>query len=187
MPTFFQTNIPFFLVLLAGIFGALFAFFLYRRTVPPVRKKMALFLAVLRGIYITAVILLLFKPELTLVWRQHESRHIPVLVDRSGSMNLRDNDMTREERALNIAGEISDRIGNAADIHPIGFDTDTLAFDPDVTDSTNAGTDIARALLLSSLYQMEIIQSETILFSAQPQAVSRYIRSVLGIRSVQLT
>ena len=149
MPTFFQTNIPFFLVLLAGIFGALFAFFLYRRTVPPVRKKMALFLAVLRGIYITAVILLLFKPELTLVWRQHESRHIPVLVDRSGSMNLRDNDMTREERALNIAGEISDRIGNAADIHPIGFDTDTLAFDPDVTDSTNAGTDIARALLLT--------------------------------------
>ncbi len=149
MPTFIQTNISFFLVLLAGITAATIAFVMYRRTVPPVNKKMAILLGVIRGVYTAAIVVFLFKPELTLIWRKNEPKRLSVLIDRSASMAIRDGETKRIDQANAIASRIRDEIGGQAEIRTVAFDSDTMTVQQASVDSSNTGTDIARALTLA--------------------------------------
>ncbi len=148
MPTFFQTNLSFFAVLLACVVATAISFYMYRRTVPPVNKKMILLLGIIRGFYTSAIVIFLFKPELTMVWRQHDSKKISVLIDRSASMGISDKDVKRIDQANIIAAKIRNRLESATDLHIIAFDTDTATVSSAEVDSANTGTDIATAINL---------------------------------------
>jgi len=149
MPTFIQTNISFFIVLLAGLIAATISFVMYRRTVPPVDKKMSVLLGAIRGFYTAAIVIFLFSPELTLIWRENEPKKLSILIDRSASMAIRDGEAKRIDQANAIASRIREEIGEQAEIRTLAFDNDTMTVIQASVDSSNTGTDIARALTLA--------------------------------------
>ncbi len=82
------------------LLAALFTWFIYRRTTPPVSNFLRRFLAALRGFALAAALLLLFEPILGLAFQREQKPAIAVLLDRSASMTLSDSAGTRAEKAV---------------------------------------------------------------------------------------
>src|SRR5262245_951720 len=89
------------LALLAAILAA--AFFPYRRPLAPLTRLQRATLLTLRAIVLTAIVLFLFRPMITLPPSSSQDAIVPVLVDVSRSMRLDDADgRSRVARATAI-------------------------------------------------------------------------------------
>jgi len=146
IPSYFQINISFFILLFVGILSGLFAYYQYRQTVPPISKFLRIFLGILRGSAIAFILLLLFAPEFTAIWQKAKSGKLVILIDKSASMGLVENNKNRLSRSLNISENLISRINNQVDISIFGFDTDTTQFKILTMDTSRLGTNIDKSL-----------------------------------------
>jgi len=145
-PSFFHTNLSFFVLILVGLTGSVLAYYQYRRTVPPVARNLRIFLAVLRGLAIAGILVLLFSPEITAVWQLKEKPRLALLLDHSASMGISEGGQQRLQRGMSAAEKIIDAAGAQTDISLYAFDIDTLHLSRLKVDTTQMGTDISHAL-----------------------------------------
>ncbi len=146
IPSYFQINISFFVLLIVGVLSGLFAYYQYRRTIPPISKSLQIFLGIIRGSAFACILLLLFAPEITVIWQKTESGKLIIAIDKSASMGLMEKNQNRLSRALDIAGNIIDRTNNQVETVIYGFDTDTMQFQNLTMDTTRLGTNIDKSL-----------------------------------------
>jgi hypothetical protein len=147
MPSYFALNIHLFLLLLILLIGGCAAYFYYRRTVPPISIGLAFSLGLLRGLNISLILLLLFRPEVTFLWNVTEKKKIALMVDHSASMSLVENGKRRLERALSIQNALSNEMKRLADVSTYAFDTNVSLLSNYVKDTTATGTNITESIL----------------------------------------
>jgi hypothetical protein len=163
IPSYFQINISFFVLLLVGVFSGLFAYYQYRQTVPPISKFFRIFLGILRGSAFACILLLLFAPEFTAIWQKSKSGKLLFVIDKSASMGLEENDQNRLSRSLDIAGNLMGRVNNQIETGIYGFDTDTTQFKTLTMDTSRLGTNIDKSL--SSIIETEKNVTDIILIT----------------------
>ncbi len=163
IPSYFQINISFFVLLIVGVLSGLFAYYQYKRTIPPISKSLRIFLGIIRGSAFACILLLLFAPEITAIWRITESGKLIIAIDKSASMGLMEKNQNRLSRALDIAGNIIDRTNNQVEIVIYGFDTDTMKFQNLTMDTTRLGTNIDKSL--SSILMTEENTTDLVLIT----------------------
>ncbi len=123
--------------------------FVYRRTNPPVPRRLKNVLIGLRSIALLLILFILFEPILRLSWNRSEPPEIAVLVDNSASMLLTDADSQRANVAKTIVTGLAeqyqskDRILNfyqfANNLENLNIEMlDSMRFDNDGTDISNA-------------------------------------------------
>jgi hypothetical protein len=146
IPSYFHTNISFFALLAAGILSGLFAFYQYKRTIPPIPPWLQIFLGITRGMAIAGIFLLLFAPEITAIWKIKESGQLIIAVDKSASMGIQENNQDRLTRALGVVENFLDFSEDQISTAIYAFDTDTMrTLNLDI-DTTRFGTDIENAI-----------------------------------------
>jgi hypothetical protein len=136
-------------LLLVPILVAL-AWLFYRRTNPPVSRRLRRFLFGLRAAVLCLLALLLFEPVLTFTSTVTEKPTVALLVDRSQSMSLTDSQGSRQKQlgAL-LANSILDSLTQHSRLKIFAFADDLTDFDLASVDSlalTGQGTDIGSAL-----------------------------------------
>jgi hypothetical protein len=146
IPSYFDLNISFFILLVIGIIAGLFAYYQYRRTIPPVSKFLQITLGLIRGIAVACIILLIFAPEFTAIWQKTKTGKLLLAIDKSASMGIKESNGRRIDRALQIAGYITTETEKNAEILVYGFDVDTTHFQDLVMDTTRLGTNIDESL-----------------------------------------
>jgi hypothetical protein len=146
IPSYFSVNISTFILLAIFLVAIIISYLFYRRTVPPISKAWRIFLGSLRAISLAAVGLLLFTPELTLIWQRSEKINTIFLVDRSASMGIKERGITRIGRANALYQDLTKRIKQNAQVTLYAFDVDTSKIDQRFPDTTSTGTDIYHAL-----------------------------------------
>lgn len=145
-PIYLQTNVSLFVILAAGILAFLSGFLLYRTTTPPVSIRLRITLGILRGLAAAAIFVLLFAPEITIVWDKSVPRQIVLAVDRSSSMGIEENGVTRVARANKIAGDLEEELSSFSQVLTYSFNTDTIAKTGLSADTTFGGTDLVHSL-----------------------------------------
>jgi hypothetical protein len=146
IPSYFDINVSFFVLLIIGIVSGIFAYYQYKRTIPPVSKPIQIFLGIIRGAAVASVLLLLFAPEFTAVWQRTESGKLIVAIDKSASMGIVENNQSRLDRALMIADDIVSAAEKDAQVLVYGFDIDTTQYFNLVMDTSRLGTNIDKSL-----------------------------------------
>jgi len=135
----FLTGRPF----LTGIFFILFilfAVYLYRRTNPPLPRLIRGILIALRIIALAALFLALFEPVLSFRREFERKPKLTLLVDRSKSMDIVENDKSRSQRVDSLLS--SDRFENFADffdVHKVSFAGDIFGNQPKDIEKTALG------------------------------------------------
>jgi hypothetical protein len=163
IPSYFQINISFFILLAVGILSGLFAYFQYRQTIPPISKFLRIFLGILRGSAVACILLLLFAPEFTAIWQKTKSGQLIIAIDKSASMGLVERNQNRLTRSLNIAGNLIDHAHNQAELVIYGFDADTMQFTDLAMDTSRLGTNIDKSL--SSIIKAEKNATDIVLIT----------------------
>jgi len=97
----FLTGQPFVTILIFIAF-VIFAIFLYRRTNPPLSRGMKILLTTLRIIAVVALFLALMEPVMSYRREYDRKPKLTILVDRSKSMDIEENGLTRSNRADSI-------------------------------------------------------------------------------------
>jgi hypothetical protein len=87
---------PFFLIGLVIVFWA-FTIWVYRHTVPPVVSWKRTILKILRGLSLAVLLLLLWKPVLSIFIQHNDSPILAVLIDDSASMGLQESNNKRSD------------------------------------------------------------------------------------------
>ena len=146
LPTFFSLNIHTLLVVLLALIGGTAAYVYYRKTVPPISKGAAVFLGCMRGIYLTLILILLFKPAITLSWISNNPKKISVVIDRSASMSLTENDTMRIVRAESIGDLLVKNLMPHASVQRFSFDLSAVPYNVSGKDTLRSGTDITESL-----------------------------------------
>ena len=146
IPSFFHSNISLFVLIIVGIVAGLIAYYQYRRTVPPISQFLQIFLGILRGLAIAAILLLFFAPEITAIWQISERGELAILIDRSASMGMEEESESRIDRALSATKKIVEKIDNQVNILLYAFDMDTIHLNSFELDTTNLGTNIERSI-----------------------------------------
>ena len=146
IPSYFQINISFFILLLVGILSGLFAYYQYRQTIPPISRSLRIFLGILRGSAFACILLLLFTPEFTAIWQKTYSGKLVIAIDKSASMGLIEESQNRLTRSKKIAGDLIDLTKNQIEIVIYGFDTDTARFENLNMDTSRLGTNFDYSL-----------------------------------------
>ncbi|MBU3698483.1 MAG: VWA domain-containing protein [Candidatus Kapabacteria bacterium] len=91
--------------------------FFYRVTNPPLDRRMRSTLIVLRSIGLMALILLLYEPLARFRRSETIQPRVAVAVDVSRSMNMRDRSRDRQADVRSVVKQVSDRLGDAADVY----------------------------------------------------------------------
>ena len=146
IPSYFQLNISFFILLIVMAISGLLSYYQYRRTTPPIAKSLRIFLGILRGLAFTCVFLLLFSPEVKAIWQKKKLGELIIAIDKSASMGLVEKNQNRLERSLKIAGNLIDQINKRLKIVVYGFDVDTTKFQSLSMDTSGLGTNIDKSL-----------------------------------------
>jgi hypothetical protein len=146
IPSYFYTNISFFILLAIALISGLISYFVYRRTIPPVSKNWSFFLGILLTISLACICTLFFIPELTLIWQRSEKNRIIFVLDKSASMGIEKNGERRIDTAKNIIDKISTKIASDSRVTLYAFDLDTSKIHQKLPDTTGGGTNIHRAL-----------------------------------------
>ena len=145
-PSFFHTNISLLVLIAIITISVVFTFYLYRKTTPPISNSWRIFLAILRFLSLAGILILLFAPELSVIWYQDKLKSIVIAVDRSSSMGIAEAGRKRSERANQFAAEFADKYSDIADIRLYSFNSDTLAGVMAENDTTFGGTDYSRSI-----------------------------------------
>jgi hypothetical protein len=125
------------------------SFWMYRRTVPPVPRKIRNLFLVLRAAAFFLILLLLADPMLSFVTKNTRSPQIVVLVDRSQSMIIADRQGKRKETLRTLLHlPLWSEIKKFSDLRYItfaekardvpDFNVDSLSFDGEATDISGA-------------------------------------------------
>jgi hypothetical protein len=146
VPSYIRTNLSLFIILGIFLFAALFSYFLYRRTIPPLNSGWRVTLAVIRGIAVTLIVMLVFSPKLTLVWQQRVTDKVVLVIDRSASMGLVEKGESRLDRARKIAQSLWGILQRNARVSLYAFNTDTMSIPSPNIDSAQFATDMESAL-----------------------------------------
>jgi len=146
IPSYFDINVSFFILLIIGIISGFIAYYQYKRTIPPVSKVIQIFLGIVRASAIASVFLLLFAPEFTAIWQRTESGKLIVAIDKSASMGIIENNQSRLDRALIIADDLITVAESDAQVLVYGFDIDTTRYFNLVMDTSRLGTNIDKSL-----------------------------------------
>ncbi|MCK4590746.1 MAG: hypothetical protein KAT86_03255 [Candidatus Latescibacteria bacterium] len=145
----FHLNSVFIPLLLLPILVAL-AWFFYRRTNPPISRRLRRFLFALRAAALCLLTFLLFEPMLTFTSTVTEKPTVALLVDRSQSMSLTDSQGNRQKQLVALlASSTLDSLAQCSRLKIFAFADDFTDFDLVSTDSlflTGQGTDIGSAL-----------------------------------------
>lgn len=163
IPSYFDLNVSFFVLLVIGILSGLFAYYQYKRTVPPITKFYQILLGIIRAIAVASILLLLFTPEFTAIWQKTESGKLILAIDKSASMNMIEEGKSRLKRALDIADNIIKQTQGKTDLAIYGFDIDTIQYQNLRLDTTSLGTNIDKSL--RSIVQNEPKASNIILIT----------------------
>ncbi|MBN2183697.1 MAG: VWA domain-containing protein [Candidatus Krumholzibacteriota bacterium] len=114
---------------------------LYRKTWPPVRLSKRILLIILRSAVFILLTLFIADPAFVLLKNVERDPIIPVLLDISGSMRIKDHGgKTRIESALEDIRRIKERSDNA-EIKIIPFASDIYDSDVDIDSIPSSGTD----------------------------------------------
>jgi hypothetical protein len=147
LPTYFSINVNTLILILIILAGASASFYYYRKTIPPVKRNIAVILGLLRGSYLMLILLLLFRPEITFSWISNEKKQIVVAVDRSSSMSLIEKNTSRIQRANAFADALTNSIDGNADIRHYAFNIKAEAIEGVPGDTVFSSTDITKSLL----------------------------------------
>ncbi len=134
----------------AAVLAVLFAWFIYRTTVPPVSRPLRLVLGTARGCALFLVVLLIAEPMLSFLNKTVNQPTTVVLIDNSRSMSIKDR--TGERSALLTSALQSEQVRGLSSVGSLRyatFGTQTRfleSLSPDSLTFTGDGTDIAAAL-----------------------------------------
>jgi hypothetical protein len=142
VPSYFHSNVPLFALIFCGITAVVISYFFYKRTIPPLPLSWQLTLAIFRGVSVSIILLLLFAPEITLIWQRKIPVNLALAVDRSGSMKLED----RIAKANDVVERLQDEFATRANVKSYLFDTDTTTVINFPFVAGDGGTDISAAL-----------------------------------------
>ena len=120
------------LVLVIGLFilALLFAIFTYRRTFPPLSKRKKGLLLSLRMIALFCLFLVLTEPILTLAKRYTQKPVVALLVDVSGSMSLKGENISRKDELQDLLkNDAFKRLSSRAEIKSFGFADSLIPLD----------------------------------------------------------
>jgi len=145
IPSYFHLNIPFYVMFILAIVVSVYTFYYYKKTIPPISDKLRLILGLLRGIALFLILSLFFSPQLKLVWQSESKPEVLIMVDKSASMQIKDNNQQRFTEALLISDYILEEIIATNVIHNYLFDVDTTSNKDSITIG-NLGTNIDLAL-----------------------------------------
>lgn len=111
-PELIRTNIPFLILILIAIISAAVAYWVYRRTIPPVSQLRKSILGFLRGLSIFFTILLLLGPTLYLTFIKSDPLSIAVYIDNSGSMSAENLTENRHQQTDSLKAVLKSTLGN---------------------------------------------------------------------------
>ncbi len=146
IPSFLRTNISPFIILGVFLVAAIFSYLLYRRTIPPLANSWRITLSIIRGLAVALILLLLFTPQLTLVWQQRVTDKIALVIDRSASMGLLEKGASRLSREGKIGADLLAAVHGPVEVSLYAFNTDTVSLKSPQIDSAQFATDIDAAL-----------------------------------------
>lgn len=162
LPSHFQVNIPFIILFVLAILAAVYTYYYYRKTIPPVSNKIRILLSLLRGLAVFLILSLFFSPQLKLTWQQETKPEIVIAIDKSASMKIADNNQPRFNEAQQISDYIFDEFKNTNQIYNYYFDIDTVSQNDSIKVG-NLGTNIN--LSLNNLLTKHKNSEATILIS----------------------
>jgi hypothetical protein len=142
--------------LLTGLFFVFFlalAIFLYRTTNPPLPRGIRILLTSLRILAVIFLFLALFEPVFSYKREYERKPKLALLIDRSASMNINENNRTRTDRVDSILSSLAfGRFSDSYDISRFYF-ADSISDRPENIDTT------ATALgdVLAELSQCEMV------------------------------
>lgn len=146
LPDLIQINIPFIVILILAGLGALLSYVQYKKTLPEVRAGWRWSLAILRGLAVLLVLLVFFRPHLTVFYHQAKEKRIAVFVDRSQSMTVQDDSLVRWQEALRAVDKIRNLSGKATELNWYGFHSRVFAMSPDSVQPTLYGTNLLNVM-----------------------------------------
>jgi hypothetical protein len=146
VPSYLRTNISPFIILGVFLAAAILSYLLYRSTIPPLANGWRITLSIIRGLAVALILLLLFTPQLTLVWQQRVIDKVALVIDRSASMGLLEKGTSRLNRGEIIAQKLLEKIHAPAEVSIYAFNTDTISLQRPEVDSAQFATDIDAAL-----------------------------------------
>jgi hypothetical protein len=122
----------FVILILLILFWAVFA---YRRTVPPVKPGLKILLALLRFSSVAVLLFLIFEPTISYQERRERKPLLPVLIDDTQSMGLKDPSGARTDQLQKVFADPAwNKLGKRFDLVFFAFDDsvrklDELSFD----------------------------------------------------------
>ncbi len=145
-PAQLKIDLPFYILLLLTAVAAVSAWFVYRKTAPPVSLTLRYILGFLRGTGIFLLLSLFFAPNLTMLWKTKKHPRVDILIDRSASMGIKESNRRRIDRANAIAEILVQQLRNKAGVRLLGFDVglDSIAALP--ADTGSFATDFYKPL-----------------------------------------
>ena len=154
----FTTSTPIIVLLLVG--AVALSSFMYRHTVPPVRRSKRFLLTALRSVSLFLLLLFLFEPLAHLVFTSQRPPTLAVLVDNSKSMGMTDRVVNRRDQLRGLldssplrnlaSGSVSRYFVFGASARPL------LSVAPDSLSLNEDATDISSALHTLSLQKEDL-------------------------------
>ncbi|MBL1212103.1 MAG: hypothetical protein HND52_01985 [Ignavibacteriae bacterium] len=128
------------LILISGVLlAALFSYYFYRVTIPPVSKTLKYFLYTIRVIALSLIIFLLFEPILTLEYLETRQSKSLIFIDNSKSITVEDS-TARSDKINYLIEGIEESLGGNAEYFTFGSSVTEVSADDinEITHSENA-------------------------------------------------
>ena len=123
------------------------AYWTYRRTNPPLPRRLKVLLFALRAAAIGLLAFVLLEPILSLIWRRVEEPVVALLVDTSASMSISEDaqDRMAQARAF-LEGPIMSEVASRNRVETYRFADEAHLWEGDSLAASGLATDMARAL-----------------------------------------
>jgi len=131
IPKYIFLNIPVFILIILAFVSGIVSYLYYKKTVPPVSFNYRIVLAIFRGVAIFLILLLLFAPNIKLIWSKNFKPTIVIAADQSASMKIIDNNVPRINRVNAIYNDLKNEIESDYNLISYSFDVDTGLINPD--------------------------------------------------------
>ncbi len=142
LPDLIQINIPFIVILLLAGLGALLSYLHYKKTLPEVSASWRWSLAILRGLVVFLLLLIFFRPQLTVFYHKQKQKKVAVFVDRSQSMTVQDDSLPRWRQEQQAVEKIRSFSVDGLTLDWYGFHSKVFPMKPDSLQPTLYGTNL---------------------------------------------
>jgi hypothetical protein len=145
-PSKVELNIHLLVIIFVICIGSTVAYFYYRKTIPPISLTWQILLGINRGIITSLLIIVLFTPEINVLWDKSVRKKILFMIDRSASMQITEKKIARIDRANFITKDILDKIKDEMNPVIYAFDIDTMRLKLPAAKTRDLATDIEGTL-----------------------------------------